>query len=128
MDPTRSYPMRSNERTADFGQGSWRLAVRLTRWAREVAATRLGVDYIDLHLVRWRVSVHLVETVDGSDELGLDGYALVSDQYSRINEFEVKHPLVQDLWSLPVDQQLRFGPDRATFAALFCILGPKFGA
>jgi diketogulonate reductase-like aldo/keto reductase len=34
---------------------------------------KLGVDYINLHLLHWRDRVPLVETIEGFDELKLDG-------------------------------------------------------
>jgi aryl-alcohol dehydrogenase-like predicted oxidoreductase len=73
MHPARSNPLRSSEKIAAFGQGTWHLAESLARWAQEVASTRLGVDYIDLHVLHWRGRVPLVETIEGFDELELDG-------------------------------------------------------
>jgi diketogulonate reductase-like aldo/keto reductase len=66
-------PLRSSERIAALGEGTWHFAESLARWAQEVASIRLGVDYIDLHLLRWRGRVPLVETIEGFDELELDG-------------------------------------------------------
>jgi aryl-alcohol dehydrogenase-like predicted oxidoreductase len=66
-------PLRSSERIAALGQGTWHFAESLARWAQEVASIRLGVDYIDLHLLHWRGRVPLVETIEGFDELELDG-------------------------------------------------------
>jgi aryl-alcohol dehydrogenase-like predicted oxidoreductase len=73
MHPARSNPLRSSEKIAARGQGTWHLAESLARWAQEVASSRLGVDYIDLHVLHWRGRVPLVETIDGFDELELDG-------------------------------------------------------
>jgi hypothetical protein len=73
MHPARSMPLRSSERIAALGEGTWHFAESLARWGQEVASIRLGVDYIDLHLLRWRGCVPLVETIEGFDELELDG-------------------------------------------------------
>jgi diketogulonate reductase-like aldo/keto reductase len=51
MDPARSNPLRSSEKIA----------------------ARLGVDYIDVHLLHWRGRVPLVETIEGFDAWELDG-------------------------------------------------------
>ena len=69
MHPARSNPLRSSEKIAALGQGTWHFAESLARWAQEVASSRLGVDYIDLHVLHWRGRVPLVETIDGFDEL-----------------------------------------------------------
>ena len=66
-------PLRSGERVATLGHGTRHFAESLARWAQEVASIRLGVDYIDLHLLHWRGRVPLVETIEGFDELELDG-------------------------------------------------------
>jgi aryl-alcohol dehydrogenase-like predicted oxidoreductase len=73
MHPARSMPSRSSERIAALGEGTWHFAESLAKWAQEVASIRLGVDYIDLHLLHWRGRVPLVETIEGFDELELDG-------------------------------------------------------
>ena len=73
MHPARSMPLRSGERVATLGHGTRHFAESLARWAQEVASIRLGVDYIDLHLLHWRGRVPLVETIEGFDELELDG-------------------------------------------------------
>jgi aryl-alcohol dehydrogenase-like predicted oxidoreductase len=73
MHPARSTPLRSSERIAALGQGTWHFAESLARRAQEVASIRLGVDYVDLHLLHWRGRLPLVETIDGFDELELDG-------------------------------------------------------
>jgi diketogulonate reductase-like aldo/keto reductase len=41
--------------------------------ACEARLGRLGVDYIDLYLLQWRGGVPLVETIEGSGELKLNG-------------------------------------------------------
>jgi diketogulonate reductase-like aldo/keto reductase len=135
MHPARSMPLRSGEKIATLGQGTWHFAERPARWAEEVASIRLGVDfgmtvidtaemygngaaealvgeaiagrrsevflvdkvlprhatrvgavraceaslgrlgvdYIDLYLLQWRGGVRLVETIEGSGELKLNG-------------------------------------------------------
>ncbi len=72
MHPARSMPLRSSERIAALGQGTWHFAESLARWAQEVASIRLGVDYIDLHLLHWRGRLPLVETIEGFDGAGRD--------------------------------------------------------
>jgi len=72
MHPARSTPLRSSEKITALGQGTWHFAESLARWAQEVASIRLGVNYIDLHLLHWRGRVPLVETIEGFDELELD--------------------------------------------------------
>ena len=44
MNPTRSIPLRSGEKIAALGQGTWHFAERPERRAEEVAAIRLGLD------------------------------------------------------------------------------------
>jgi hypothetical protein len=68
MDPARSNPLRSNDKIAALGQGTRHFAETLARRAQEVASSRLGVDYIDLHLLYWRARVPLVETIEGFDD------------------------------------------------------------
>jgi diketogulonate reductase-like aldo/keto reductase len=45
MHPARSMPLRSGEKIATLGQGTWHFAERPARWAEEVASIRLGVDF-----------------------------------------------------------------------------------
>ena len=68
MDPARSNPWRSSDKISALGRGPWHFAETLARWAQEVAARRLGVDYIDLHVLHWRGRVPLVEILEGFDE------------------------------------------------------------
>lgn len=44
MNPVRSVPLRSGEKIAALGQGTWHLAEDSGRWAEEVASIRLGID------------------------------------------------------------------------------------
>jgi diketogulonate reductase-like aldo/keto reductase len=44
MNTARSVPLRSGEKMAALGQGTWHFAESPGRWADEVASIRLGVD------------------------------------------------------------------------------------
>jgi diketogulonate reductase-like aldo/keto reductase len=44
MHLARSMPLRSGEKIAALGQGTWHFAESPARWAEEVASIRLGVD------------------------------------------------------------------------------------
>jgi diketogulonate reductase-like aldo/keto reductase len=44
MNTARSIPLRSGEKIATLGQGTWHFAESPARWAEEVASIRLGVD------------------------------------------------------------------------------------
>jgi len=44
MHPARSMPLRSGEKIAALGQGTWHFAENPARWAEEVASIRLGID------------------------------------------------------------------------------------
>ena len=44
MNPSRSIPLRSGEKIAALGQGTWHFAESPAKWADEVASIRLGVD------------------------------------------------------------------------------------
>jgi diketogulonate reductase-like aldo/keto reductase len=44
MNTARSIPLRSGEKIATLGQGTWHFAESAARWAEEVASIRLGVD------------------------------------------------------------------------------------
>src|ERR1700761_2761868 len=44
MNPSRSIPLRSGEKIAALGQGTWHFAESPGKWADEVASIRLGVD------------------------------------------------------------------------------------